>query len=139
LIFSLSSQTILTTLSVAVLLDFLIFINGLQISFAEQRSPQSPELLVANSVPNPSNTADAAVTGIVHSNKTIKQTVTLNIDKVSDHYPTLQEKGRIDKIVNQALGILKPITSAINKSHICILEAVICGSSNIPNVTMLKI
>ena len=126
-------------MSVAVLLDFLVFINGFQISFAEQRPPQSPELLVAKSVPNPSNAADAAVTDIVHSNKTIKQTVTSNIDKVSDHYPTLQEKGRIDKIVNRTLGMLKPIMRAINKSHTCILEAVICGSSNLPNVTMLRI
>jgi hypothetical protein len=138
LIFSLSSRTILTTLSVAVLLDFLVFINGFQISFAEQRPPQST-VLVATSVPNPSYAADVAVTTIVHSNKTIKQTVTSNIDKVSDHYPTLQEKVRTDKIVNRTLGMLKPIISAINKSHTCILEAVICGSSNMPNMTMLRI
>ena len=126
-------------LSVAVLLDFLIFINGFQISFAQHTAPQSPELLVVNSITNSSNAADAVVTGIDHSNKTIKQPVTSNIDKVSDHYPTLQEKDRIDKIVNQTLDMLKPIKSAINKSHSCILEAVICGSDNMPNVTMLRL
>ena len=125
-------------LSVAVLLDFLIFINGFQISFAQHTAPQSPELLVVNSITNSSN-ADAAVTDMDHSDKTIKQPVTSNIDKVSDHYPTLQEKDRIDKIVNQTLDMLKPIKSAINKSHSCILEAVICGSDNMPNVTMLRV
>jgi hypothetical protein len=126
-------------LSVVVLLDFLIFINGFQISFAQQRPSQSPELLVANSVTNSFDAADDAVTAIVHSSKINKGTVTLNVDKVSDHYPTLQEKGGIDKIVNQTLGMLKPIMKAINKSHSCILEAVICGSSNMPNVTMLRV
>ncbi|MGC2683694.1 MAG: hypothetical protein WA323_17695 [Candidatus Nitrosopolaris sp.] len=65
--------------------------------------------------------------------------MTSNTDKVSDHYPTLQEKGRIDKIVNQTLGMLKPIMKTINKSHSCILEAVICRSGNMPNVTMLRL
>lgn len=139
LIFSLNSWTILTMLSVVVLLHFLICINCFQISLAQHVLPQSPELLVANSITKSSNAADAAVTGLDHSIKTIKQPVTSNTDKVSDHYPTLQEKGRIDKIVNQTLGMLKPIMKTINKSHSCILEAVICGSGNMPNVTMLRL
>lgn len=119
-----------------------IFIYGFQISFAQQRSPQSPESLVVNSIPyDDDDDAAAAVTVTVHSDKTIKQPVlTASTDKVSLHYPTLQEIGRIDKIVNQTLSMLKPITNAINKSHSCILEAVICtSSSNILNSTMLRL
>ena len=124
LIFSSSPWTILRTLSVVVLLYFLIFINGFQISFAQHVPPQSPKLLVVNS----SNVNDATVTGLDHTNNTVKQPVISNIDKISDHYPTLQEKGRIDKIVNHTLGMLKLMMRAINNSYNCILEAVICSN-----------
>src|ERR1700739_275463 len=96
-IFSSNPWTILTTLSVVAFLDFLIIINAFQISFAQHVPPQSTELSVVNSITNSAN--DATVTGLDHSNKTVKQSMTSNIDKISDHYPTLQEKGRIDKIV----------------------------------------
>ena len=135
LIFSSSPWTILRTLSVVVLLYFLIFINGFQISFAQHVPPQSPKLLVVNS----SNVNDATVTGLDHTNNTVKQPVTSNIDKISDHYPTLQEKGRIDKIVNHTLGMLKLMMSAINNSYNCILEAVICGNGNTHNVMMSRL
>jgi len=135
LIFSSSPWTILRTLSVVVLLYFLIFINGFQISFAQHVPPQSPKLLVVNS----SNVNDATVTGLDHTNNTVKQPVTSNIDKISDHYPTLQEKGRIDKIVNHTLGMLKLMMSAINNSYNCILEAVICSNGNTHNVMMSRL
>jgi hypothetical protein len=122
-------------LSVVVLLDFLIFINAFPISFAQHVPPQSSELLVVNSITNSSNANDATVTGLDHSNKTVKQPVS-NIDKISDHYSTLQEKGRIDKIVNHTLGMLKLMMSAINNSYNCILEAVICSGGNTPNVML---
>ena len=130
--------TILVTLSVVAFLDFLIFINAFQISFAQHVPPQS-ELLVVNSITNPSNANDATVMGLDHSNKTVKQSVTSNIDNISDHYPTLQEKGRIDKIVNHTLGMLKLMMSAINNSYNCILEAVICSGGNTPNVMKLRL
>jgi hypothetical protein len=139
LIFSSNPWTILTTLSVVVLLDFLIFINAFQISFAQHVPPQSPELLVVNSITNSSRANDAAVTGLDDSNKTDKQPTTSNIDKISDHYPTLQEKGIIDKIVNHTLGMLKLMMSAINNSYNCSLEAVICSSGNTPKVMMLRL
>lgn len=132
LIFS-STWTILTTLSVVVLLDFLVFINAFQISFAQHVPPQPPQLLVVNSITNSSNVNDATVTGLDHTNKTS------NIDKISDHYPTLQEKGRIDKIVNHTLGMLKLMMSAINNSYNCILEAVICSNGNMHNVMMSRL
>jgi len=135
LIFSSSPWTILRTLSVVVLLYFLIFINGFQISFAQHVPPQSPKLLVVNS----SNVNDATVTGLDHTNNTVKQPVISNIDKISDHYPTLQEKGRIDKIVNHTLGMLKLMMSAINNSYNCILEAVICSNGNTHNVMMSRL
>ena len=138
-IFSSNPWTILTTLSVVAFLDFLIFINAFQISFAQQVTPQSTELLVVNSITNSSNANDATVTGLDHSNKFVKQSVTSNIDKISDHYPTLQEKGRIDKIVNHTLGMLKLMMSAINNSYNCTLEAVICSGGNTPNVMMLRL
>jgi len=130
--------TILMTLSVVAFLDFLIFINAFQISFAQHVPPQS-ELLVVNSITNSSNANDATVMGLDHSNKTVKQSVTSNIDNISDHYPTLQEKGRIDKIVNHTLGMLKLMMSAINNSYNCILEAVICSGGNTPNVMKLRL
>ena len=130
--------TILVTLSVVAFLDFLIFINAFQISFAQHVPPQS-ELLVVNSITNSSNANDATVMGLHHSNKTVKQSVTSNIDNISDHYPTLQEKGRIDKIVNHTLGMLKLMMSAINNSYNCILEAVICSGGNTPNVMKLRL
>ena len=138
-IFSSNPWTILTTLSVVAFLDFLIFINAFQISFAQHVPPQSTELLVVNSITNSSNVNDATVTGLDHSNKTVKQSVISNIDKISDHYPTLQEKGRIDKIVNHTLGMLQLMMSAINNSYNCILEVVICSGGNTPNVMMLRL
>jgi hypothetical protein len=138
LIFS-STWKNLTTLSVVVLLDFLIFINAFQISFAQDIPPQSPQLLLVNSITNSSNVSDATVTGLDHTSKTVKQPVTSNIDKISDHYPTLQEKGRIDKIVNHTLGMLKLMMGAINNSYNCILEAVICSNGNMHNVMMLRL
>ena len=136
-IFSSNPWTILTTLSVVAFLDFLIIINAFQISFAQHVPPQSTELSVVNSITNSAN--DATVTGLDHSNKTVKQSMTSNIDKISDHYPTLQEKGRIDKIVNHTLDMLKLMMSAINNSYNCILEAVICSGGNTPNVMMLRL
>jgi hypothetical protein len=135
-IFSSNPWTILTTLPVVAFLDFLIFINAFQISFAQHVPPQSTELLVVNSITNSSNANDATVTALDHSNKTVKQPS--NIYK-SDHYPTLQEKGRIDKIVNHTLGMLKLMMSAVNNSYNCILEAVICSGGNTPNVMMLRL
>lgn len=134
-----NTWTILMTLSVVAFLDFLIYINAFQISFAQHVPPQSTELLVVKSITNSSNANDAAVMGLHHSNKTVKQSVTSNIDNKSDHYPTLQEKGRIDKIVNHTLGMLKLMMSAINNSYNCILEAVICSGGNTPNVMKLRL
>jgi hypothetical protein len=139
LIFSSSPWIALTTLSVVVLLDFLIFINAFQISFAQHIPPQSPELLVINSITNSAKANDAAVTGLDDNNKTVKQPGTSNVDKISEHYPTLQEKGIIDKIVNHTLGMLKLMISAINNSYNCSLEAVICRSGNTPDVMMLRL
>lgn len=134
-----NTWTILMTLSVVAFLDFLIYINAFQISFAQHVPPQSTELLVVKSITNSSNANDATVMGLHHSNKTVKQSVTSNIDNKSDHYPTLQEKGRIDKILNHTLGMLKLMMSAINNSYNCILEAVICSGGNTPNVMKLRL
>ncbi len=60
-------------------------------------------------------------------------------EKVSAHYPTIQEKERIDRILNQTLSLLPPLGRAINESHSCILDAVICGSGYMTNATMVRL
>lgn len=123
---------------VVVLLDSFVFIYGFQMAITQQRLPQSlspPELSGASS-----NSPHAAAANVVHVNKTAWQSeLTSIIVKVSVHFPTPQEKGRVDKIVNQTLSMLQPIGRAINESHSCILEAVICGNSNMTNGRMLRL
>jgi hypothetical protein len=127
---------------VVVLLDSIVFISGFQMAIAQQRIPQSlspPELSGANAIAT-SNSHHADAANIVHVNKNAGQSeLTSIIVEVSVHYPTPQEKGRVDKIVNQTLSMLQPIGRAINESHSCILEAVICGNSNMTKGTMLRL
>jgi hypothetical protein len=128
---------------VAVLLDSLVFIYGFQMAIAQQRLPQSlspPELSAANDIATSSNSPHATAVNIVHVNKTAGESELISIIvEVSVHYPTPQEKNRVDKIVNQTLSMLQPMGKAINESHSCILEAVICGNSNMTNETMLRL
>jgi hypothetical protein len=127
---------------VVVLLDSLVFIYGFQMATAQQRIPQSlslPELSAANVIAT-SSSPHATTINIVHVNKTSWQSeLTSMIVKVSVHYPTPEEKSRVDKIVNQTLSMLPPLGRAINESHSCILEAVICENSNMTNGTMLRL
>jgi hypothetical protein len=110
-----------------ILLNSLIFIYSFQIAFAQHR------LQSLSPPPNPSHASDS----IFRVNK--QSELSTIIDEVSIHYPTPQEKGKLDKIVNQTLSMLQPIGRAINESHSCILEAVICGSGNMTNGRMLKL
>ena len=143
MIFSLNSRVVVSMFLVAVLLDSLVFIYGCQMAIAQQRLPQSlspPELSAAKAIATSSNSSHAAATNIVHVIKTAGQSeLTSIIIEVSVHNPTPQEKSRVDKIVNQTLSMLQPIGRAINESHSCILEAVICGNSNMTNGTMLRL
>ena len=127
---------------VVVLLDSLVFIYGFQMATAQQRIPQSlslPELSAANAIAT-SSSPHATTANIVHVNETSWQSeLTSMIVKVSVHYPTPEEKSRVDKIVNQTLSMLPPLGRAINESHSCILEAVICENSNMTNGTMLRL
>jgi hypothetical protein len=142
LIFSLNSRAVVSMFLVVVLLDSLVFIYGFQMATAQQRIPQSlslPELSAANVIAT-SSSPHATTINIVHVNKTSWQSeLTSMIVKVSVHYPTPEEKSRVDKIVNQTLSMLPPLGRAINESHSCILEAVICGNSNMTNETMLRL
>jgi hypothetical protein len=112
-------------------------------AIAQQRLPQSlspPELSAANAIATSSNSPHATAANIVHVNKTAGVSeLTSIIVEVSVHYPTPQEKNRVDKIVNQTLSMLQPMGKAINESHSCILEAVICGNSDMTNETMLRL
>jgi hypothetical protein len=121
-----------------ILLDSLIFIYGFQIALPQQRpQPLSPpQLSVVNAITTSSD-ASHGTASILHVNE--QSELRTIIDEVSVHYPTPQEKGNLDKIVNQTLSMLQPIGRAINESHTCILEAVICGSGNMTNGTMLKL
>jgi hypothetical protein len=127
---------------VVVLLDSLVFIYGFQMATAQQRIPQSlslPELSAANAIAT-SSSPHATTPNIAHVNETSWQSeLTSMIVKVSVHYPTPEEKSRVDKIVNQTLSMLPPLGRAINESHSCILEAVICENSNMTNGTMLRL
>jgi hypothetical protein len=142
LIFSLNSRAVVSMFLVVVLLDSLVFIYGFQMATAQQRIPQSlspPELSAANVIAA-SSSPHATTINIVHVNKTSWQSeLTSMIVKVSVHYPTPEEKSRVDKIVNQTLSMLPPLGRAINESHSCILEAVICENSNMTNGTMLRL
>jgi hypothetical protein len=142
LIFSLNSRAVVSMFLVVVLLDSLVFIYGFQMATAQQRIPQSlslPELSAANVIAT-SSSPHATTINIVHVNKTSWQSeLTSMIVKVSVHYPTPEEKSRVDKIVNQTLSMLPPLGRAINESHSCILEAVICENSNMTNGIMLRL
>lgn len=143
MIFSLNSRVVVSMFLVAVLLDSLVFIYGFQMAIAQQRLPQSvspAELSAANAIATSSNSPHATAANIVHVNKTAGVSeLTSIIVEVSVHYPTPQEKNRVDKIVNQTLSMLQPMGKAINESHSCILEAVICGNSDMTNETMLRL
>jgi hypothetical protein len=143
LIFSLNSRAFVSMFLVVVLLDSLVFIYGFQMAVAQQtisRSLLPSELSAANGIATSSNSPHVTDANIVHVNKTAWQSeLTSIIVDVTLHYPTPQEKSRIDKIVNQTLSMLKPIGRAINESHSCILEAVICGNSKITNGTMFRL
>lgn len=142
MIFSLNSRAVVSMFLVVVLLDSLVFIYGFQMATAQQRIPQSlslPELSAANAIAT-SSSPHATTPNIVHVNETSWQSeLTSMIVKVSVHYPTPEEKSRVDKIVNQTLSMLPPLGRAINESHSCILEAVICENSNMTNGTMLRL
>ena len=142
MIFSLNSRAVVSMFLVVVLLDSLVFIYGFQMATAQQRIPQSlslPELSAANAIAT-SSSPHTTTPNIVHVNETSWQSeLTSMIVKVSVHYPTPEEKSRVDKIVNQTLSMLPPLGRAINESHSCILEAVICENSNMTNGTMLRL
>lgn len=140
MIITLNFRSLLKMFLVAILLDSLIFIYGVQIGFA-QLGPQSlspPQSSVVNVITT-SPKDSHLTTSIWHAYNTAWQSILITImDKVGFHYPTPQEKVKLDKIVNQTLSILQPIGRAINESHSCILEAVICGSGNMTNGTTLR-
>ena len=142
MIFSLNSRAVVSMFLVVVLLDSLVFIYGFQMATAQQRIPQSlslPELSAANVIAT-SSSPHATTINIVHVNKTAGQSeLTSIIIEVSVHNPTPQEKSRVDKIVNQTLSMLPPLGRAINESHSCILEGVICENSNMTNGTMPRL
>jgi len=140
MIITLNFRSLLKMFLVAILLDSLIFIYGVQIGFAQLvpqslSPPQSSVVNVITTSPNDSN----PTTSIWHAYNNAWQSVLITImDEVGFHYPTPQEKDKLDKIVNQTLSMLQPIGRAINESHRCILEAVICGSGNMTNGTTLR-
>lgn len=142
MIFSLNSRAVVSMFLVVILLDSLVFVYGFQMATAQQRILKSlslPELSAVNAIAI-SSSPDAITANIVNVNKTDWQSeATSMIVKVSVHYPTPEEKSRVDKMVNQTLSMLPPLGRAINESHSCILEAVICGNSNMTNGAMLRI
>ena len=61
------------------------------------------------------------------------------VKKAEVQHPISHENTTTEQLVNQTLNMLKPIERAINESHNCIIEAVICGNSTLANKPMLRL
>ncbi len=126
---------IILTILLVIALESFVYLGGLQLTYSQEFIIPSKRNLFL-----PGFGAAFPIT-ISGDNNLILAGKKLSLDskKLNAHYPTSQEKDRIDRILNQTLGLLPPLSRAINESHSCILEAVICGSGNMTNVTMLKL
>jgi len=116
-----------------VVLEAYVLLGGLQVAFSQKY------ILPKNELSHLDSAAVFHITSYGNDNIILVGKKSVLDSKVNAHYPTLQEKDRIDKILNQTLSLLPPIGRAINESHSCILGAVICGSGNMTNATMLKL
>jgi hypothetical protein len=123
----------LLTICLVVILETYVLDGGLQVAFSQSYIVPKNELSLLGSV------AFFHTTLYGNDNTMLVGKKSVINSKVNPHYPTMQEKVRIDKMLNQTLSLLPPIGRAINESHSCILEAVICGSGKMTNATMLKL
>ncbi len=130
-----SSDRIILTILLVIALESYVLLSGLRLAYSQEFLIPSKRNL---SLPGFAATFPIAISG---DNNLVLAGKKLSLDstKLKAHYPTLQEKDRIDRILNQTLSLLPPLSRAINESHSCILEAVICGSGNMTNATMLKL
>jgi hypothetical protein len=131
----LSSDRIILIILLAIALESYVLLGGLRLAYSQEFLIPSKRNL---SLPGFAATFPIAISrddNLVLAGKKLS----LDSTKLKAHYPTLQEKDRIDRILNQTLSILPPLSRAINESHSCILEAVICGSGNMTNATVLKL
>ena len=131
----LSSDKIILTILLVIALESYVFLGGLRLAYSQNFIIPSKRNLSLPDFPATFPTAISGDDKLVLAGKKL----TLDSMKLNAHYPTLQEKDRIDRILNQTLSLLPPLSRAINESHSCILEAVICGSGNMTNATMLKL
>lgn len=129
-----SINRIILTILLVIALESYVCIGDLQLAYSQEFMIPSKRILFLPGF-------EAAFPITISGDNLILAGKKLSLDsqKLNGHYPTSQEKDRIDRILNQTLGLLPPLSRAINESHSCILEAVICGSGNMTNVTMLKL
>lgn len=132
---NLYSDEIILTILLVIVLESYVFIGGLRLAYSQEFINPSKHNL---SLPGFAATFPIAVSGdgnLILAGKKLS----LDSTKLNAHYPTSQEKDMIDRILNQTLSLLLPLSRAINESHSCIMEAVICDSGNMTNATMLKL
>lgn len=100
-----------------------------QIVVAQEKQPRSTHANDNASGVIPVSTAEAA-----------RHPTTMSVVKQTGvHHLTSHENATTEQLVNHTLNMLKPIERAINESHNCIIEAVICGNSTVANKPMLRL
>lgn len=100
-----------------------------QIVVAQEKQPRSTHATDSASGVIPISTAETAR----HS------TSVPVVKEAPVRHSTSNENATTQQLVNQTLHMLKPIERAINESHNCIIEAVICGNSTVANKPMLRL
>lgn len=123
------SRLAITIVSVLVLIALLNCKPTFQIVVAQEKQPKSP---------HPTDNASGVIPVI--TTETAKYPMSVSVVKQAGvHHFSSHENATTGQLVNQTLSMLKPIERAINESHNCIIEAVICGNSTVANKPMLRL
>jgi hypothetical protein len=120
------------TLTIVWVLVFMALLNckpTFQIAVAQEKQPRLNHSIDNASGVIPVSTAEAE-----------KHSTSMSVVKKAEvQHPISHENTTTEQLVNQTLNMLKPIERAINESHNCIIEAVICGNSTLANKPMLRL
>ena len=120
------------TVTIVWVLAFMALLNckpTFQIAVAQEEQPRL-------------NHAIDNASGAIHVStaETEKHSTSMSVVKKAEvQHPISHENTTTEQLVNQTLNMLKPIERAINESHNCIIEAVICGNSTLANKPMLRL
>lgn len=120
------------TVTIVWVLAFMALLNckpTFQIAVAQEEQPRLNHAIDNASGVIPVSTAE-----------TEKHSTSMSVVKKAEvQHPISHENTTTEQLVNQTLNMLKPIERAINESHNCIIEAVICGNSTLANKPMLRL